>query len=238
MKKFLCLLAIALLAIHAHARDIVVNAADIRPFCFEESGRQSGIALDILREVAKSTGIDFRFRFLPWKRAQLETQYGADQTIVPLTRSAEREYQYLWVAELFRYNFVLVLADHVALPKNLEEAKALSVGVLLGNPMERALPEMGFQNVQPGATEEMNARKLRLKRIDAWVVADLVAKSAYKNAGGDPAELRFGPTIGQPMRIYLGASRDFPPGDAQSIAASVARLAKAGKIDAILDSYR
>lgn len=222
----------------ADAREVIVNTGDIAPFTFEANDRPTGIAIDILRMAGKSAGIEFRFNFLPWKRAQLETQASANHAIVPLTRTPEREPDYLWIAPLFEYNFVLVTrADHAA-PATLDDAKKLSVGVLHGNPMQKMLPELGFENVKPANSEEMLARQLRANLIDAWVGPELVVRDSYKRAGGNLNELRIGPRVGEPMQVYLAASKHFPAADAKLIADEVNRLRASGEINRILDRYR
>lgn len=238
MKKLLVFAVFMAAFFQASAKDIVVNTSDISPFSFEQDGKPKGIVVEILQEAAKSTEVNFIFRFLPWKRAQLETRAAIDQAIIPLTRTPEREKDYQWLAPLFDYHFVIVTRGEVVPPRSIDDAKHLAIGVLRGNPMEVTLPRMGFTNVKPGTSEGLLARQLQVNLIDAWVVADLVARDTYKKAGGNPDELRFGPRIGEPMRIYLGASPEFPKEYSKQIADAVNRLRSTGAIDGILNKYR
>ncbi|NEX63978.1 substrate-binding periplasmic protein [Noviherbaspirillum galbum] len=235
----MCIAALSChIALTVQAADLVVNAGDIIPFCYEADGRQSGIAVDILQEVGKGTGIDFSFRFLPWKRAQLETMASKNQGVIPLSRTPEREKQYQWIAPLFEYQFILVTRAGTPAPKTIDEAKHMAVGVLRGNPMEALLPQLGFTRVIPGNTEEIVAKQLKTRVIDAWVVADLVVMNNYKRAGGDPSELVLGPRIGDPMAVYLGGSPEFSENDKRLISAEVARLRQNGGITRILARYK
>lgn len=238
MKRLVVFAAFLLVLPVTQAREFVVNAADIPPFCHEEGSTQSGIAVDMLRAVSKATGITFSIRFLPWKRAQIETQSGADQLIIPLTRTPEREKAYQWIGPVVSYNFVVVTVGDRPAPRTLEEARALSVGVLRGNPMEALLPRLGFTNVKPGYTEDAIARLLQSKRIDAWVVADIVAKDVYRRIGGNPAELRVGVRLGDTMSIQLAASPQFPHADRKAIADELNRLWSSGEAEKIINRYR
>jgi polar amino acid transport system substrate-binding protein len=238
MKKLLIFALLVAAFLQASAKDIIVNTSDISPFCFEEDGKPKGIAVDILNEAGKSIGVTFVYRFLPWKRAQMETRSAADHAIIPLTRTAEREKDYQWLAPLFDYNFVIVTRGDVPTLRSTEEARHLSVGVLRGNPMEHMLPQMGFTNVKPGTSEGLLARQLHASAIEAWVVADLVARDTYRKAGGNPDELRIGTKVGEPMRIYLGASPQFPKEFQKLIADEIGRLKNAGVIDGIVNKYR
>lgn len=239
MKKLLLCLALTCLPLaEADARDITVNAGEISPFCFEVDDKPAGVAVDILNVAGKSTGLSFQFRFLPWKRAQLETQASADHAIIPLSRTPEREHDYQWIAMLFEYNFVIVTRAGSPAPATLDEAKKLSVGVLSGNPMHTKLPTLGFENIKPGNSEEMLAKQLRANLIDAWVAAEPVVRDTYKRIGGNLNELHIGPRIGEPMQVYLAGSKRFPAAEAKRIAEEVNRLRASGEISRILERYR
>ena len=237
MRKFVCAMCMLLLQ-HAYATEFIVNAADIPPFCYEENGRQAGITIDMLREVAKTTGVAFNVRFLPWKRAQIETQSGSDQLIIPLTRTPEREKRYQWIGPMVSYNFVIVTTSDKQPPRTIEEAKRMSIGVLRGNPMETLLPQLGFTNLKPGYTEEAIAKLLLGNRIDAWVVPDIAARDIYKKAGGNPADLHFGVKIGETMWVYLAGSPQFPESDFKLITNELNRLRTSGEAEKIINRYR
>jgi len=238
MRKFFVCAALALLLPQAYARDVIVNAGEIPPFCQEEDGRPSGLAVDLLREVSRTTGITFNIRFLPWKRAQVETQSSSDQLIIPLTRTPEREKNYQWIAPLMSYNFVIVTRGDRVPPRTVDEAKKMSIGVLRGNPMEHLLPTLGFTNVIPGYTEDAIAKLLLGNRIDGWVVPDVVARDTYRRAGGNPGELRFGAKIGDTMWVHLAGSLQFPEAERKLIADELNRLRSNGDADKIVGRYR
>lgn len=218
------------------AREVVVATASIPPVTYEDHGQPAGIAVEILREAGKLAGIDFRFRFLPWPRAQLETQDGADVAIVPLTRTPEREPKYQWIADLFQYR--LVLYSIKPLPKSLDEAKKLRVGTLRSSPWEKMLAEQGFKMVDPATMEATNAKKLAIGHIDLWATGDLLGKFIYLQAGEELDQLHYGLQIGEPLHVYIAGSRLFDDATAKAIAEAVARLKASGKVDMILKRYR
>lgn len=238
MKRlFLCLALTCVPLLAASARDIIVNTSDISPFTYEANDKPTGMAIDILQAAAKASGIVFHFNFLPWKRAQLETLASSDHAIVPLTRTPERENDYQWIVPLFEYHFVIVTrAGHSAV--TLDEVKKMTVGVLRGNPMHTTLPGLGFENIRPGNSEEMLARQLRAGLIDVWITAEPVARDTYKRIGGSLNEVRIGARLGEPMAIYLAASKKFPAADMKLIADEVNRLRAGGEISRILERYR
>lgn len=225
------------MASHGAGREITVDAGPIPPFSYEEQGKPAGIAVDLLDEAGQLYGVRFNYRFLPWLRAQSETRSSADRIIIPLTRTPERESQYNWIAELFQYQFVFISAGG-PLPRTLEEARGMRVAVLRGNPAEKMLRDLGFVQLEAAFSEEINARKLAARRIDLWVAADLAAKSIYRQAGGDVAQLRFGLKLGEPMHVFLASSPGFNNAATRDIADGVARLRASGQAERIVGRYR
>lgn len=238
MKRWLLLAVWFGACMSAVAKDYTVYAGDIPPFCHEKDGAQAGILIDLLSAASRTGGFGFTVRFLPWKRAQAEARAADDVLIIPMTRTAEREASYRWIAPLLSYRFVIVTAGHRPPPRTIEEAKGWTIGVLRGNPMDAMLPRLGFTDVRPGDSEEAVAKLLRTRRIDAWVVADIVAADAYRRAGGDAEELAFGPRIGDAQWIFLAASPRFPDEDHRALGAAFERLRTSGEADRIVSRHR
>ena len=221
----------------AQASEITVDAGPIPPFSYEEQGRPVGIAVDLLNAAGKLYGLSFNYRFLPWLRAQSEARSSTDRIIIPLTRTPEREAQYNWIAGLFQYQFVFISAGG-PLPRSLEEARAMRIAVLRGNPAEKILRDQGFTLLDVGFSEEINARKLAARRVGLWVAADLAAKSIYRQSGGDPSQLRFGLKLGEAMHVFLASSPGFNNAATRDIADGVARIRVSGEAERIINRYR
>lgn len=219
---------------------LVVYAGEIPPMSFAaKDGSPGGIAVEILGAVAKKTGTVFDIQVLPWARAQAQTKEAKTAVgIVPLSRTAEREGQYSWVAELYEQRMVFVTYGGTEPPRTIEQARALRIGTLDANMMVKLLPGLGFTKVETASTEDTNVRKLAVGRIDAWLVSDLVAKTVFRDLGEDPAKLRIGMAIGDPLKVYLGGSLAFPAQLSGSIQAAVKALRDDGTIAAILARYR
>jgi len=219
-------------------KTVIVNAGEIAPLSFSEKGKPAGIAVEILDAVAKDGKYRFEYHFLPWPRAQNETQESQQSVgIVPLTRTAEREPKYTWVTELFQQNLVFVTTGATPAPKTKADALKLTIGLLRGNQAEKELPAAGAK-VDVVTNEAQNAQKLRDKRIDAWLVSEFVAPLLWKEAGGDLKDLHVGMRYGDAARIFLGASPGFTKQDAEAIDAAVAKLRQDGTVDKILAKYR
>lgn len=204
-----------------------ILAGAIPPYAYEEKGEAKGILAELVRDLARRIGRSAKMQFLPWARAQQMTtapREGKPSLLIPLTRTAARESRYVWVAELFADDAILVTLKGARPPlASVGEAKALLTGALIGSPLEDQLRELRFGRIEVGLDEPMNARKLHMGHLDAWFVGRLVAPFVYRQLGLDPAELTVGPTL-RTNHLYIGASPNLP---AEEIAAWRAAFAAA-----------
>lgn len=230
------LLAMLLAPPSAAQRSITVVAAEFPPLTTNAGGKPGGVVLEIVREAGTRAGVALEFSFLPWERAQLEVQTRNDVLIIPFTRTPSREAQYQWVAPVLEFHTVLVtLADP---PSSLEQARRLVVGYVRGTSFKDEAQQGGFAYVEESNDDLTNARKLKLGRIGAWITTDLMARGVYRQAGFDPAELKYGPDLGPVKISYVAASHDFPKEIAARIAAGINQMRADGSYQEIVKRYR
>ena len=192
--------------------------------------------LEVLREASRRAGIALEFSLLPWQRAQLEAQTKNDVLIIPFTRTPGREAQYQWVAPVLEFHTVLVTLAHP--PSSIDEARMLVVGYVRGTSFKDEVEQAGFPYFEETNDDLTNARKLKLGRIGAWITTDLMAHGVYRQAGFDPAELKYGHNLGPVKVSYVAASHEFPKAIAKKIATSIDQMRADGSYQAIVKRYR
>jgi len=232
----LAMLALLLLPQSVAAQSIKVVAAEFPPLTTNAGGQPGGVVLEVVREACRRAGIALEFSFLPWQRAQLETQTRNDVLIIPFTRTPSREAQYQWVAPVLEFHTVLVTL--ASPPSSIEEARMLVVGYVRGTSFKDEAEQAGFPYVEETNDDLTNARKLKLGRIGAWITTDLMATGVYRQAGYDPVELKYGPNLGPVKISYLAASPDFPKEIAKKIANAIDQMRADGSYQAIVKRYR
>lgn len=217
-------------------QSIKVVAAEFPPLTTNVGGQPGGVVLEVVREAGRRAGIPLEFTFLPWLRAQREVQSNKDVLIIPFTRTPDREAQYQWVAPVLEFHTVLVtLADP---PASIEEARKLVVGYVRGTSFKDEADQARFPHVEETNDDVTNAKKLKLGRIGLWMTTDLMALGVYREAGFDPAELKYGPKLGPVKISYVAASRDFPKETARRIADAINQMKADGSYQAIVKRYR
>ena len=122
----LALLALLLSSSRAAEQAIKVVAAEFPPLTTNAEGKPGGVVLEVVREACRRAGIALEFNFLPWQRAQMETQARNDVLIIPFTRTPSREAHYQWIAPVLEFHTVLVTLAKP--PSSIEEARMLVVG--------------------------------------------------------------------------------------------------------------
>jgi len=215
---------------------IKVVAAEFPPLTTNAGGQPGGVVLEVVREACKKAGITLEFSFLPWQRAQLEAQGRNDVMIIPFTRTPGREAQYQWIAPVLEFHTVLVTLAQP--PSSIEEARARVVGYVRGTSFKDEVERAGFPYVEETDDDVTNARKLKRGRIGAWITTDLMARGVYRQAGFDPAELKYGPTLGPVKVSWVAASHAFPEDVAKRIADAIDRMRADGSYQAIVRRYR
>lgn len=215
---------------------IKVVASEFPPLTTHAQGQPAGVVLEVLREAGKRAGVALEFSFLPWQRAQMEVQGRSDVLIIPFTRTPGREAQYQWVAPVLEFHTVLVTLAQP--PASIDEARKLVVGYVRGTSFKDEVDQAGFPYFEESNEDVTNARKLKLGRIGAWITTDLMAHGVYRQAGYDPAELKYGPNLGPVKVSWVAASHEFPKETARKIAGAIDQMRADGAYQAIVKRYR
>ncbi len=206
-----CAIAVAALAAPQPAAPNIIGG-NVFPYSWSAGGRATGPASDLVAEMARRLGHGAReIDIYPWARTVLLGEIQPDTLIFPLSRTAAREDKYTWIVELLQDQYVLIAkADSGADISSLAAANQLKVGYLRGSPGAGLLAAAGNRRpLEAANSEELNARKLQLGRIDAWIANRQLAEQAWLKAGGKPGELRIGAKL-LDLHMYLAADKHFP----------------------------
>ena len=161
------------------------------PFNFTDNGKITGLATEVVQAVLKEINIEGQFQSVPWARAYDTAQASENVLIYSINRSKEREKLFKWVGQIHPTNFYLfALKDHHIHLTRLEDAKRLQTGTVNQDIGQQYLAAQGFSvghNLQSSATYELNYIKLKLGRIDLWVMNEQGAYFIASKAGDDPA---------------------------------------------------
>ncbi len=150
----MCLLGSALLAAAlcggAQAQALEILTAEIAPLAFSKDGKITGFCVEVVAEIQRRLGDRSPMRLMPWARAYLMAQSGANVVLVCPKRTAERERQFQWVGPLLvsQTNFYARHGAGIHLG-SVNDAKTLS-GVMAPRAFYsyRYLQQAGFANLE------------------------------------------------------------------------------------------
>ena len=188
MLKYLQIFVILLMVLkgsQGFADSLVLLTENNPPFNFMsvDDVNVTGIATDILREMANRAHIDVTIRMNPWKRALIAAESDESTCVYSAFRTAEREAQYKWIGPLISDNVALFArADRDIRVSSFDDVKNYVVGTYNGSAYIPLLEEKGIRfDIAPD--NQSNLRKLAIDRIDLWVVSLSAGPYLAKQSG-------------------------------------------------------
>lgn len=225
-----------------YSTTVEVYCIQSMPYSGTFYGKASGLAVEVLNEATKYGAPEFVFNFdIPWTRAHQKILEADNKlvAIAPFSRIKERETKYKWIAKLFDGQAKLISYDRAVPIKNIEDAKNITIGVVRGHVIMSLLKENGLKNIDDSSKDaEVNTLKLLNKRYDTIADGELICIYNWKLIGQDVKDLQFGPSIGDPINVYLAGNVNFPPEVADSIANAFEKMSKDGKLEEIYNRWR
>lgn len=229
MLRALCLLLMVSLASGARAEGVDMLVF-LNPGLFEQApdGRITGPGGDMIARIAAVSGVTVRIQVLPPTRVMqtLVQQVGA--CVAGVARLPDNESQLRWLGVLS--NSTLMLYGRLDEKRRITGASDLRRATVVVQRHslpaswlhERGLP---MQEVRDTTTA---LRMLQARRVDYWLVNELVAQRTFQALGGDlPARplQSFGQIV-----THLACHRDTAPADLDRLRGAIEQLRRDGEL--------
>lgn len=225
------------------AAELRLLAAELPPYSYrvpsgsitDTPGPGRGTVFDAVVEMARRVGHSGRIEFVPWFRAQEIASQGPGVGILALTRSPEREPHYNWMVRVLNDDLVLVGSPGVDVSA-LERVRNRPTGVLANSGAEALLRESGFTSLSAQREEWLNAKRIKERRIDAWLAPRAMVIHAMREVRGNLDVLQIGQIV-RPSEIYLATSKDVPAAESARWQSAFEAMKADGTWDAIRRRY-
>lgn len=211
----------------AHRVDMLVFT---NPGLFEQQpdGRITGPGGDMIGRIAAVSGVDVRIQVLPPTRVMqtLLQQPGACVAGVP--RLPENEAQLRWLGVMSSSTLMLYgRADEARRIRGEADLRPASVVVQRYSLPATWLRDRGLplQEVRDTATA---LRMLQARRVDYWLVNELVAQRTFQSLGGANTVKPLH-SFGQ-ITTYLACHRDTPPAELDKLRSAAEQLRRDGEL--------
>jgi polar amino acid transport system substrate-binding protein len=177
-----------------------IATGELPPYATEERADQ-GIALNIVRRAYESAGYSVQFTFLPWSRAQLETQQGLWDASAHWGASAERRAKFLLSDNLLTEQWQMLHRRDTKFDwQQTTDLRAYTLGLVRDytyTPELWAEVRAGRQKFEQPSNDVSSLRMLLAGRVDVVplernVACDLMAKHLNQT---DQARLMMHPRL-------------------------------------------
>ena len=150
---------------------IDILAEEFWPYSFTVNGsdKPQGVFIDFAIELLEEAGLDYSVNMLPWPRVMRRATTEANQLLVALIRSQEREDIFHWVGAVAEVNHALYGLNELSpVPQTLEEASLLTVATVVDDVASEYLQRSGFTNLTRTSDHLRGLELLSRGRVDLY----------------------------------------------------------------------
>ena len=162
------------------------------PYNYTEGGKVVGLGTEVVQAVLEQLGLQGQIQSMPWARAYETARSTPGVLIYSIGRTPERDKLFKWVGVIAPANYYLFGQPGRAYQiDSLEAAKRYRIATVNEDVGEQFLVAQGFvkgQNLQSSVKYEHNYEKLKLGRVDLWIMSELTASYLARQVGDDPAK--------------------------------------------------
>jgi polar amino acid transport system substrate-binding protein len=177
-----------------YAQEVVVVTEEFPPYNYTENNEVVGVATKVVKVILEKAGLTYQIKSYPWARSYLLAKNEKNTLIYCISRRKKREQFFKWIGIIVPSSkssaFALKNRDEIKIT-NILDLKKYQIGTTFKDARETYLLNKGFvvtdfNRVSGDDSYFRNFLKLRLKRIDVWLMPDAVMKYVVKKEGYNP----------------------------------------------------
>lgn len=243
MKKALLATCVTVLILPAMAMAASIKAYTeaLPPLNYEENGKVSGFASELLRQMASEAGHSVQLEVMPWMRAYRTVKQQPGSALYSIVRNPEREALFKWVGPIApRRMMVYALASRPDVKiRRQQDLRRYRLGVLAESGAASQLVQLGLPESQMeyGQSDEVNLKKLLLGRADSVVMLDWAMRWQQKLQQVDAARIRPVWTLDQRYQYWFAFNKDTDPAMLRSLQHALDQLRADGRLAALKRRY-
>jgi polar amino acid transport system substrate-binding protein len=205
MKVLTIMLSLAAAPVAA-AEAVHFTTEDYPPYNFRQGSAIKGAGYEQVLLMMKQVGIPYSIDMMPWARAIALAETTPMHCVFTTAHIPERNGRFKWVEPLaIGRNLMIGHKGGGVDAKNVEEAKAYTVGTQRDDYTETLLKQQGFPKIDLASDIKLNLKKLESRRIDLMPLDEQHYIALEK--AGEPIEVKF---IFTEQTFSIACHPDFP----------------------------
>lgn len=167
------------------AEPLRLYSQEYPPVNFSVAGEPAGMAVEVVRELARRSAQPIHLEVVPWARAYREAQTRPNSGVFVAMRTAERESLFQWVGPItVNTTGFYALTDAAPRIDSLDDARHHGeIAIPRDWYSHQLLRAAGFGNLHPVPGPDMVVQMLKHRRVKLMVM-DNLGLSAYLARGG------------------------------------------------------
>jgi len=229
-----CLLLAAAAAASAQT---ITAVTETTPYTYVANGRVVGSATQVVEQTLQRAGLTaYQVHVYPWARAYELALKEPNVLIFLIARTPARERQFHWAGEIMRIQYHLYRLKSSPLEvKDLEAAKAYSIGVMRDDVRQQYLRSKGFERLVVSAQSLDNFQKLLRGQVDLVPLTTDDAASLCQQTGFDCAGLVRVLTLDEASTgLYMAYSLSTPAPVVQRTQEAFGQLKAEGQVQRLM----
>ncbi len=221
----------------ASAATFKIMTEDYPPYNFAKDGKITGLATEVVQEIAKRIGHPAEIELLPWARGYGLIQQQDGMILYSMTRTEEREKLFKWVGPVVsnKWVFFAKKGSGITVASLADAKKVEKIGTYKDDAAEAFLKAEGFANIDSVLDDMQNIPKLLAGRINLWIVGELQGIYKAKEKGvNDQLEKVFDV---KNTELYIAFSKNTADSDVAQWQKVLAEMQADGSYAAIVKKY-
>ncbi|TPH19191.1 substrate-binding periplasmic protein [Litorilituus lipolyticus] len=220
--------------VSAQHKDILVYAEQLAPFQFQENdGKLTGLAIDVLNELNRTTVTSTSVQLVSWARAYKEVLETPNSMIISIARTAKRENKFQWIGCIVKTSpsFWGLKSQFKNAQLTFEEIKQYSVAVSRNSNDDNYLKKHNFHHVYRLVYEEKAIEMVFKERVDLFIASKATLPSVTSSLTLDIDDIIAVHQIkDRPTYINFAFNKDSSPELVKLYQNAFAMIVKSGKL--------
>lgn len=213
------------------------------PFNYEEQGKLTGIAIDVLESASEAVNDPVKresVQLQPWARGYAAALETPNTVLFSMTRTEARDNLFKWAGPIVESRVVLwapkAKGIKISTPSDLNNYRVGVVREDIGEQLLRNL-EVNPNALRPSASPEMVARQLDADRIDLWAYGDNVGVFIMREQNIDPSLYEIVYVLHE-SQTYFAFHNSTNDQYVEKLQNGINLIKESGKLDEIIAGYR